>query len=494
MADKIIQLHDELGNNIYPITTLDAFKGSGALTGSFVQKSGDIMTGDLAAPNFIGNLTGNANTASKVAWNGITDKPNYYDAQAIKEINKNGSTITYTHMDGSQNNFTIDDNDTKNTAGATNTQNKIYLIGATEQSENPRTYSHDGVYIGEDGCLYSNNEKVVTGDVEIDGYLPLTAGKDKPLVGPLGLTAGQNYGATLPASGFTGQLFFLEDTGAILPTGGTTGQYLVKNSSAENDASWQTLTTTVSNTVTGGTSNGPTIKTTVNGVTGAAVTIPAASASASGVVTTGTQTFAGAKTFNSNLTVSGTSDIYSKVIGTNGNIGMYVSTNRGLYDFAQSKWIIACDQASTKVYSGYPIYGAVWNDYAEYRSQKEIIEPGYCVASADNGKVYKTTEKFQACDGIVSDTAGFFIGQTDECQTPLAVAGRVLAYFHGERSDYHSGDTVCAGPEGKVMKMTREEIREWPDRIIGIVSEIPEYATWGSGNVAVNGRIWIKVK
>ena len=111
-----------------------------------------------------------------------------------------------------------------------------------------------------------------------------------------------------------------------------------------------------------------------------------------------------------------------------------------------------------------------------------------------NGKVYKTTEKFQACDGIVSDTAGFFIGQTDECQTPLAVAGRVLAYFHGERSDYHSGDTVCAGPEGKVMKMTREEIREWPDRIVGIVSEIPEYETWGSGNVAVNGRIWIKVR
>jgi hypothetical protein len=140
------------------------------------------------------------------------------------------------------------------------------------------------------------------------------------------------------------------------------------------------------------------------------------------------------------------------------------------------------------------IYGAVWNDYAEYRNQFEKIEPGYCVASADNGKVYKTTEKFQACDGIVSDTAGFYIGQTDECQTPLAVAGRVLAYFHGNREDYHAGDTVCAGPEGKVMKMTREEIREWPDRIVGIVSEIPEYKYWGSGNVEVNGRIWIKVK
>ena len=39
-----------------------------------------------------------------------------------------------------------------------------------------------------------------------------------------------------------------------------------------------------------------------------------------------------------------------------------------------------------------------------------------------------------------------------------------------------------------------EEIKEYPDRIIGIVSEIPEYETWGSGNVEVNNRIWIKVK
>jgi hypothetical protein len=144
--------------------------------------------------------------------------------------------------------------------------------------------------------------------------------------------------------------------------------------------------------------------------------------------------------------------------------------------------------------TGGKVYGAVWNDYAEYRSQKEEIRPGYCVASADNGQVYKTTEKFQACEGIVSDTFGFAIGETDEYKTPLAVAGRVLAYCEGNRYDYHAGDVVCAGPNGKVCKMTREEIREWPDRIIGTVSEIPEYETWGTGNVKVNGRIWIKIR
>lgn len=140
------------------------------------------------------------------------------------------------------------------------------------------------------------------------------------------------------------------------------------------------------------------------------------------------------------------------------------------------------------------LMGAAWNDYAEYREQIEKIEPGYCVASANNGKVYKTTEKFQACDGIVSDTFGFAIGETEKCQTPLAVAGRVLVYCDGDRNNYNAGDVVCAGPNGKAIKMTREEIHEWPDRIIGIVSEIPEYETWGTGNIKVNGRIWIKVK
>lgn len=50
--------------------------------------------------------------------------------------------------------------DTKNTAGATDTSNKIFLIGATSQAANPQTYSHDTAFVGTDGCLYSNNTKV----------------------------------------------------------------------------------------------------------------------------------------------------------------------------------------------------------------------------------------------------------------------------------------------------------------------------------------------
>ena len=74
----------------------------------------------------------------------------------------------------------------------------------------------------------------------------------------------------------------------------------------------------VSNTWANGTTAGPTIKTTVNGVAGSAVTIPSASNSASGVVTTGTQTFAGAKTFNNNISVGGTATVTGLISGSGG--------------------------------------------------------------------------------------------------------------------------------------------------------------------------------
>jgi hypothetical protein len=171
-----------------------------------------------------------------------------------------------------------------------------------------------------------------------------------------------------------------------------------------------------------------------------------------------------------------------------------IAANGGTFYFASNHSSSQSTCVGNATIRAGAVYGAVWNDYAEYRTQKETVEPGYCVVSNDKGQVSKTTRKYQVCDGIVSDTFGFAIGETEECKTPLAVSGRVLAYCEGNKYDYHAGDTVCAGPSGKVVKMTREEIREWPDRIVGTVSEIPEYETWGSGNIKVNGRIWIKVK
>ena len=142
---------------------------------------------------------------------------------------------------------------------------------------------------------------------------------------------------------------------------------------------------------------------------------------------------------------------------------------------------------------GNQVHGAVWNDYAEYRHSETLL-PGYCIHDNPHGIMTKTTRRLQPACKIVSDTFGFAIGQTDKCRTPTAVSGRVLAIPYEERETYEIGDCVCSGPGGTVSKMTREEIINYPDRIVGIVSEIPNYDIWGKDDIQVNGRIWIYVR
>lgn len=72
-----------------------------------------------------------------------------------------GTNVTLT-PDAENDKVTIAASDTKNTAGSTDTSSKIFLIGATSQAANPQTYSHDTAYVGTDGCLYSDGNKVAT--------------------------------------------------------------------------------------------------------------------------------------------------------------------------------------------------------------------------------------------------------------------------------------------------------------------------------------------
>ena len=142
------------------------------------------------------------------------------------------------------------------------------------------------------------------------------------------------------------------------------------------------------------------------------------------------------------------------------------------------------------------LYGACWNDYAEFRQLRENIPIpyGYCVCENGDDTLSLSTERMQPAPAIVSDTFGYAIGVTDKAQVPIAVSGRVLVYPYENRDNYKPGDCVCAGPEGKVCIMTREEIKEYPDRIVGIVSAIPQYTIWGQNDIAVDNRIWVKVK
>ena len=139
------------------------------------------------------------------------------------------------------------------------------------------------------------------------------------------------------------------------------------------------------------------------------------------------------------------------------------------------------------------VFNAVFNDYAECRKTINL-KSGKVVIDNDDGSLSCTTQRLQPGAQIISDTFGHLMGYDETHKTPIAVAGRVLAYTYQPRENYHAGMAVCSAPNGTVDIMTREEIKEYPDCIIGIVSEIPNYEKWGTDQVEVNGRIWIKVK
>lgn len=201
---------------------------------------------------------------------------------------------------------------------------------------------------------------------------------------------------------------------------------------------------------------------------------------------------------------------------TNNGIGASIIVgsghqNHGLYSngyapsattfTSSNKWIIYRGSDS-HAHSELKIYGAVYNDYAEMRNVPEAqiesnpLRPGTCVCEVGDGTMVATTERLQRGCKIISDTFGFNIGETEDCKTPIAVSGRALVYLDQDRENARNyiGWPVCSGPDGTVSIMTEEEEEKYPSRIVGTISEIPDYEKWGSSNVEVNGRIWIYVK
>ena len=180
------------------------------------------------------------------------------------------------------------------------------------------------------------------------------------------------------------------------------------------------------------------------------------------------------------------------------------ATNVNIADDTSSKIYVlgATTTGNTKIYRESSVYmqnnvlfGAAWNDYAEYR-ESNIAQPGRCIIENGDDTLRLSTERLQRGAEIVSDTFGFAIGETDICKTPIAVSGRVLAYGYEDREQFksHIGYPVCSGPNGTVSIMTDEEEQLYPSRIIGYISAVPDYETWGTGNVKVDGRIWIRIK
>lgn len=142
------------------------------------------------------------------------------------------------------------------------------------------------------------------------------------------------------------------------------------------------------------------------------------------------------------------------------------------------------------------LYGAAWNDYAEFRACQEEFKPGQVVYENGDDTLSISYDRLQRGCSIVSDTYGFAINEGENTQCPIAVSGRVLAYPYESIEEFkkHIGWPVCSGPDGTVSIMTEEEEAKYSSRIIGTISAIPDYETWGQDSVLVDGRVWIKVK
>lgn len=152
------------------------------------------------------------------------------------------------------------------------------------------------------------------------------------------------------------------------------------------------------------------------------------------------------------------------------------------------------NMSGSKITAYQPLYGAVWNDYAEFR-EGDTIEPGKCVIEVGDDTLITSTKRMMPGANITSDTFGFAIGETEQAKTPIAVSGRVLAYPYESREEFKKniGRPVCSGPNGTVSIMTDEEYRDKGYCAIGTISAVPDYEEWGTGKVKVNGRVWIKV-
>lgn len=352
--------------------------------------------------------------------------------------------------------------------------------------------------------------------------------------------------ASIKPDGFHGNLKGNADTAtkfasaqSITLTGDVTG-------TASSQAGWSITTTLSDSGVTNGT-YGPTED--VNGSNGATISVPQITVDAKGRVTsivnrtytsvntdTNTTYSAGA-----GLTLSGTQFKHSNSI-TAGSVGTAQSPSHGgtfkipkitydaqghiteattvnitlPVDYNTDTKVTTDAQTSSKIYvtgtpstgtvtgtlqynenvyiSGNVMYGACWNDYAEYRIS-DCQEPGRVICENGDDTLSLATERLQPAGNVISDTFGFAIGETEQAKTPIAVSGRVLAYPYESREEFKKniGRPVCSGPNGTVSIMTDKEYKDKGYCAIGTISAVPDYEEWGTGKVKVNGRVWIKV-
>lgn len=152
--------------------------------------------------------------------------------------------------------------------------------------------------------------------------------------------------------------------------------------------------------------------------------------------------------------------------------------------------------AASGEFAAEKVWGAVWNDIADFQLVCDEIVFGKCYYDTFDGAKICNQRCQKSAIGIASDTFGFAVGQgryPSQQQVPIAVSGWVLAYVD---KTYEPGTPLTNNEEGILSEMTTEEKLKFPERLLAIYKK-PEFDTiFGTEKkkVDVNGRHWVKVK
>nr|DAF41465.1 MAG TPA: Peptidase [Caudoviricetes sp.] len=124
-----------------------------------VDSLGHISAATAAAKGDLTGIIGNFGAASASAAGSTGLVPAPAKGDQAKFLRADGKWIVPTDTN----------TDTKNTAGATNSTAKLFLVGAASQGANPQTYSNSSVYASA-GRLYSNGRMLL--DIQVGGTQP----------------------------------------------------------------------------------------------------------------------------------------------------------------------------------------------------------------------------------------------------------------------------------------------------------------------------------
>lgn len=122
-----------------------------------VDSLGHISAATAAAKGDLTGIIGNFGAASASAAGSTGLVPAPAKGDQVKFLRADGKWVVPT------------DTNTKNTAGATNSTSKLFLVGATSQDASPKTYSNSAVYASA-GRLYSNGRMLL--DIQVGGNQP----------------------------------------------------------------------------------------------------------------------------------------------------------------------------------------------------------------------------------------------------------------------------------------------------------------------------------